>query len=74
MGKKGFLGAIEITKLKGGKLSFEHIDHLGDSDTLPSSHRFKIEIGVDVEVSHLDEIQVSPSDQRDQPLILSPDR
>ena len=60
---KRFLGAIKITELKEWEFLLEEINHLGDSHSLSSSHDFEIEVGIDVKVSHLDEIEVSFSNE-----------
>jgi hypothetical protein len=60
---KLFLGAVEITELEERKFILQNINHLRDTYPPTSSHGFEIEVWIDVEVSHLDQIEVRFSNQ-----------
>ena len=68
IGIKGLLGTIEVAELERGKLLLEDADHLRNSQPTALPHLLKIEVRIDVEVSHLDEIESRLSDQVDQSL------
>jgi hypothetical protein len=63
MGIKIFLGAVEITELERRKFPLQDIHHLRNPHPLSSSHGLEIEVWIDIEVSHLDEIEACLSDQ-----------
>ncbi len=60
---KVFLGAVEIAKLERGKFLFENFDHPPDTHSFASSHGLEIEVRINIEVSHLDEVKVRLPDQ-----------
>ena len=60
-------GPVEIAKLEGRKFFFEDIDHLSNAHPLSSSHGLEIEVWINIEVSHLDEVKVCLLDQPYQP-------
>jgi hypothetical protein len=59
---KVFFGAIEIAKLETGKFLLENFNHLKNPHPLPPSHLLKVEVRIDIQISHLEEIEVRPSD------------
>jgi hypothetical protein len=63
---KTLFGAVEIAKLEGWTFPLENFNHLGNSHPIAFPHRPKIEVGVDVEVSHLNEIETRLPDKLDQ--------
>src|SRR4030042_5435188 len=66
MGIKVFLGAVEITELERRKFILEKINHLRDAYSPTSFHGLEIKVWINVEVSHLDQIEACSSDQSDQ--------
>src|SRR5512135_3660789 len=60
-------GPVEIAKLEGRKFLLQDIDHPGNPHSLAFSHRLKVEVGINIEVSHLDEVQARFLNQSYQP-------
>jgi hypothetical protein len=60
---KIFLGAVEVAELEERKFLLKNIHHLRDAYPLTASHGLEIEIRIDVEVSHLDKIEIRILDQ-----------
>jgi hypothetical protein len=58
-----FFGSVKITELERWELPIKNLDHFGNSHSMASSHFFQIEVGIDIEISHLDEIELGPSNQ-----------
>src|SRR3990172_12037770 len=61
-----FFGAIEIAELEEREFLFQGFHHLGDPHSGAPSHRFQIEVGIDVQVPHLDDTEARLSNQLDQ--------
>jgi hypothetical protein len=59
-------GAIEIAEVEVRKLFLKQRHHFRDSHPASSSHRLEVEIRIDIEISHLNEIEARRPDQLDQ--------
>ena len=60
---KSLFHSIKIAKLKRWEILFENFNHLEYSHPLASSHLLQIKVGINIKVSHLDEIEASPPNQ-----------
>ena len=64
-------GPIEIPELKGGEFPFEPVDHPRDPHPFSSPHLPEVEVWIDVEVTHLNEVKTSRANEMDQVFHLS---
>jgi len=63
--------AVEISELEFRKLLLEELDHLCNSHPFSFPHHLQIEVGIDIEIPHLNQVKLCGADQFDQPLDLA---
>lgn len=63
-------GPIEVTEMQAWQFPFQNVDHLRNSYPCSLAHGLEVKVGIDIEVSHLEEVKVGCSDELDQSLYL----